>query len=460
MAQYNRVGIVQAFNLCSDFAKIMLDQLIQALDSRNTNFFQRYGMVTKSILDERFDTPIQCVEDIELDQNDELKTYSQPHMRGTPAVGACTPAVDSDRTFPQTTFKFKTLDLYSQALMLPKSPEEYVVPVTTFMNYGSQLRCFWEHVIEDTIWIYSTGMLCAVENWSSLEPSRKAGELDKTKESDVSKFVEYIKNQHKANPITSPSNKLSTWNSSTVLKAGATVDDTGATSSHTLMLSYIQEVKGCIDSQTVGCRNMQKPMFNVFNNRGEGSNQPHPIHEWMWVITPEIAHDLRKEVGSTNLASCGSCKQIDNGFGNAYVCHLLGFSFAECDSLPRYRGGASLDVPICRTIIFGQQAVEYGFRKYPCIGKRYTSLLNGMGCGMRFKGVRYRTWPFSENQGQYGILKSSCNFGVRKIRNQDNDTHEERDRGIMTVDIPYTARNMEKVNSLPTQAEAEKSLGI
>ncbi len=469
MAKDHRLlSIAQSYNLRSDFAKIIYDQLLQAYDPRTANFFQRHGLVTKTVLNQECDTPIQCVDNFECVRVDKLTVHIPSIMHRDPTVGARTPAVSSDHAHPLTTFEFKTVVMFSQSLNLPTTHKDYVVPISTFMCYGKQLRNFWEQLIENAIWAYSAGITRAINNLSSLG----SGEME---HSFASMFIKNMNKLHELNPITSPSDKWSTWDTENP-KAGATIDPAGATEKSNLMLSDINHVYDYITyikKRKVGklSIDMEKPMINVHQNIKEGSKQSGGMLAWLWVITPEIAFDLRNLAaeksndtlvgwGSDQIA-CTEGEQTKNVYDNSYIGRLNGFIFAQSGSLPRYRGGAGSYVPICRSIIFGKQAVAYGFRRNLKIGKRYTKQLNSMGPGISFNGVRYSTLTDSQCQNNVSILQSSCDFGVRKICYPDwNDPHIKRDRGIMTVDIPYTAHDKEEIDSLPTLAEAEKSLGI
>ena len=452
---FRALGVVQAFNLRSDFAKIMYGNMLQVLDPRTANFFQRHGMVTKTSLDQDCDTPIQCIDDFERGRIDELTVYIQTFMGGVPMVGARTPAADDGQAIPQTTFKFKTVDMFSPPLALPTAHEENVVPVSIFMNYGKHLRTFWERVIENTIWIVATGMRGAATNWAALEPIQQgqntnAGHIAN---SATSSFTEYMTKLHEVNPITSPSDKFSTWGTGNANspREGGTIDPAGATAvaDSNLTLSDISAVGTYLDTRTEERRNIgfHKPMLNVLRKMGEGSSQSDGMHEWLWIIAPEVADAVRKGATADNLATWGSYQiarteggQLNNGYDNSFIGRLFGISFATFDGLPRYWGGSTGTVPICRTMIFGRQAVAYGFRRNLDIGRRYTAQFNPQNRSMNYNGINFRTWVHPQNQGQYSILKSACDFGVRKVRYKDfYNQSKEIDRGVMSIDIPYTS---------------------
>ncbi len=441
----------------SDLNRIAYSQMLRMNDQEKHNFWTRTGQVTRTGMDGQVETPIQHIENTD-ERATLFRCYIGGVYRGTPTVGADTPAGDDAQTIPMSIFEFQTVDMYAPSLAVPDSHKERRVSISIFGNYASQMRQFWAGTMENLITIYLCGMRGIGDNFAQVnELQPGTGAETGTKSS----FTQFMTDLSKYNEITAPRRQFATWHTS--FAAGQTLNASNAvavpesgTNAGALDFTYINAMRAYLDTRSVDRDGIkfEKPYVRF------GENMGNRRQEWPWIITPEIAREVRDLVGASGVVEWQNYQSSrteggmtsSSGFDNGMIGRIYGISFLEFDKLPRYLGGASSDVPIARTLILGQQALCYGYRNKE-IPQQYQARFNRMRRRGEYYGTAFETWITPTNLGRSSAIQNKMEAGLKVVAYVVPETVHLAspttiDKGRMAVDVPYRNLNGDATTTL------------
>lgn len=457
MATYTPMAtnVVQSFSYNSPMALLTFGRSLARNEARSANFFTRHGMITKTMADKSVNTPLHQVEDFEGNtRKGVIRTFIADILRGTPQVSADDPAATDARTIPQTEFEFKTIDMYGPVLDVPASNREYTMTISIFGNYATQLRQWWQAVVENLIWVYLTGMRGQGQNWRAIDAIQ--GDGAKAATSDKDAFTPFMDKINAYNPISKPQKQMATW-ASTADQGKFLPDSAGSASNkfnpgaavtpgstNAINFSLINRVKTLLSTRSTEREGigLEKPEIrNMPNGKRTG---------WTWIIPPEVAMRIRETFADLPSGKQSAVEWQDlelakaeggksNGFETGWIGGVFGVNFTEADSIPRYRGGSAGDVAVARTLILCKNALAFGFRTQE-IRNDMLGRFNHMGKTLgRYAGAVYHCWIEPVNSGRKSVLQSKCDFGVRKVRYKLFNSTKEVDKGVVAIDVPYTS---------------------
>lgn len=435
--------VVQAFGYETPMAFLAYGKMLGRNEARSANFFTRHGMVTKTLMDRSVQTPIQQVEDFEGGRRiDTMRTFIADILRGTPQVSADEPAPTDRRTIPQTEFEFKTIDMYGPVLDIPDSHREFSMTISIHGNYATQLREWWQAVVENLIWIYLTGMRGQGDNWRAIDAVQETHATN-VSTSNTDTFTNFMKKVHAINPITKPEKQMATWHNP-VVKLGQTLSANTATvaAANNITFSLCNALSTWLETRSV-------ERMGIGFDKALIKNLPKgPSNEHAWVIAPEVGRRIRDQFsnqsGSAAAVEWGNFQQAKaeggakpSAFETGWIGSVYGLKFVTADALPRYLGGASNTVPIARTLILGRSALVFGFRTQE-MKNSLLARFHHRGKALGKYGAPYHCWITDVNEGRKSALQSKCDFGVKKVTYKNFDTaNTEVDKGVLAIDVPY-----------------------